>query len=508
MLGLFGSGKPDHPLGDPKEAKRLIDELPAQDALKALEELAHWHESVSAAQGFRPDARIQALFLLDEAAQPRVRKVAREYLAAARPSRFQENRLWTHVYEYWRQAAQAYARAIDAVLQNAKGSDLAKPLLPLAVTRALRAIGQQVKWLHLRYAPVDAAVWQVLHGVYAFAELRGIADAPVPSVHPGVPGESSPRLEYLRALALNASSPDSLLPVQVEAAERLIAELASSFALGAQPMAGATHWVDLGQGMAPQRLVKPPQPGVGVRYLASGAALQSLQAMLARIEATSVLPDAFGPGAPITDGEGALDLLRHLILYWAPAAPERKHPRHNVKSRLSIVHGFDGVVAALLAGGAESQLDFGLQPPESWIVENVSAGGFGAIVQQAKADWLKIGALLAMQPDGGNNWIVGIVRRVSRNAAQEARVGIQTLSRAPEAARFGLRGKEEIGVLLPAPGLGSGEASIAMHAGVFVAGLNLETARAGRHYMYMPQGIAERGEDYDIIRFREMVRES
>jgi hypothetical protein len=246
-----------------------------------------------------------------------------------------------------------------------------------------------------------------------------------------------------------------------------------------------------------------------VRFLGAGAAVQALQAMLARIEATSILPDAFGPGAPITDGESALDLLRHLILYWAPAAPERKHPRHNVKSRLSIVHGFDAVVGALATSAAESTgLDFGQEAAENWIVENVSAGGFGAVVQQAKGDWLKIGALLAMQPDGGNNWIVGVVRRVSRSSSQEARVGIQTLSRAPVLAHFALRGKDEPGVLLPAPGLGSGEASIALHAGIFVPGQNLQNERGGRNYMYMPQNVAERGDDYAIVRFREMIRES
>lgn len=506
MLGLFGSGKPDHPLADPREARRLVDALSGDDPLKALDELAHWHESVAATEGFRPDARFELLFMLDEAAQPRLRKLARDYLAASRPSRFQENRMWTQAYEYCRQCGHAHARAIDAVLQGAKGADAAKPLLPLAVARALRAIAQQIKWLHLRYAPVDAAIWRVLNGVYAFAESRGISEAKLPALYPGSAGETSPRLEYLRALVLDIISPDSLLPAQVEAAERLIGDFAPVFAFGPQAMAQATHWTDLAQGMAPQRLVKPPQPGPGVRFLGSGAALQELQGILEKIEATSILPAAFGPGAPITDGEGALDLLRHLILYWAPSAPERKHPRHAVKSRLSIVHGFDGVVGVLSASGAPSVLE--MEPAESWIVENVSAGGFGAVLQQAKGDWLKIGALLGMQPDGGHNWLVGVVRRVSRSSTQEARVGIQTLSRAPELAQFAIHGREETAVLLPQPGLGGGEASIALRAGVFEPGRNLETARNGRTYLYMPQNVAERGEDYEVVRFREMIRES
>ena len=505
-MKLFGGGRPDHPMADPKEARRLLDELPAQDPLKALEELAHWHESVSMAEGFRPEARIELHFTIDEAAQPRIKKVARDYLAVARPSRFQENRMWTHVYEYCRQSGHAYALSVDAVLQGAKGADAAKPLLPLLVVRALRALSQQIKWLHLRYGPIDPAMWRVLNGVYAFAESRVLVDETA-APFAGVP-ESTPRREFLAAMMLSLSSPDSLLPAEVDLAERAIAELGGNFAIAKEGGAGLSHWIDLGDPMAPLRLAKLPQPTPGLRFLGPGSALAGLEVLMRRIEATGQLPPALAGGA-IGDTETALEVLQHLHLYWSPALPERKHPRHNVKSRLSIVHGFAGVVVALNGGGASADSD--KQTTENWIVENVSAGGFGAVVPQAKGDWLKIGTLLAMQPDGGNNWVVGMVRRVSKVSNQEARVGIQTLSRAPELTRFALRGnkeQEQAGVLLPAAGLGTGEASVALPTGVFVPGQNLENQRGGHSYVYMPQEVAERGDDYDIVRFREMIRDS
>jgi hypothetical protein len=176
-----------------------------------------------------------------------------------------------------------------------------------------------------------------------------------------------------------------------------------------------------------------------------------------------------------------------------------------VKSRLAVAHGFDGICEAL--GGAAS-LDFDNRAAASWIVENVSAGGMGAIVPQVKGDWLRVGSLLAMQPDGGANWVVGVVRRLNRTSGQEARVGIQTLSRSPVLAKFVLRDLgEQPGVLLPSPVLGSGETSIALRTGLYSRGQNLETTLAGKQHVYMPQGVAERGEDYDLIRFRQMVRE-
>src|SRR5574339_611438 len=109
-MKLFGGGRPDHPMADAREARRLLEELPAQDPAKALEELAHWHESLSHAEGFGPAQRIELLLMVDEAAQPRARKLTRDYLGQALGSRFQETRLWTALHEYWRQAGLAFAR--------------------------------------------------------------------------------------------------------------------------------------------------------------------------------------------------------------------------------------------------------------------------------------------------------------------------------------------------------------------------------------------------------------
>src|SRR5258706_7474383 len=98
MLKLFGGGA-DHPMSNPKEARRILEALPAED-LKALEELAHWLESVSVAEGFKPPERAALACALDEAAQPPLRQVARADCGTARASRYQEKRMWTQVHEY------------------------------------------------------------------------------------------------------------------------------------------------------------------------------------------------------------------------------------------------------------------------------------------------------------------------------------------------------------------------------------------------------------------------
>jgi hypothetical protein len=222
------------------------------------------------------------------------------------------------------------------------------------------------------------------------------------------------------------------------------------------------------------------------------------------METTREVPTGINLGGNY-DPEAVLSALLHLAVYWDREPPERRHLRHNVKSRLTVTHGFNGVLEAL--GSSGGVLEFDPATAENWTVENVSSGGFGALAKQVKSDWLKVGALLAMQPDGGPNWVVGAVRRITRLSKDEARIGIETLSRAPALSRFSGGTEEEPGVLL-AEALETGETSIAFRAGVFSRGRNLEAAVDGRHHVYMPQTVDERGDDYEIARFRAMIRES
>ena len=459
-------------------------------------------ESVAAVEGFKPESRIQLLFALDDAAQPRVRKLAKEYFAAGRPSRFQENRLWTALHGYWKQAGYAYARSVDQFVQGRKGVDAAKGLLPLLLVRTLRSFAQQVKWMHMRYGPIDLASWGVFNSVYAFAEARQLAQSKVDGLSRRRRRDATPQLEFLKGAMFSASAPDGMLPLEVELAERLIAELAPRFVLANAPAPGLVFWTDLAQAMTPAAPVAraAARPGTALLRRRRGAR-REVHELAERVMVEGKVPPELNLGGSY-EPHVVLDVMRHLHLYWSPQAPERKTQRHAVKSRLSVTHGYDGVVGVL--GGGDS-LDFDNQNSESWIVENVSAGGFGAVVPQMKGDWLRVGALLALQPEGGSNWVLGLVRRVNKIAGQQARVGIETLSKTPVLSRFAVSRRRdsasEQGVLLKDGE--AAEARIVLQPGVFAPAQNLEIARGERHHVYMPQAVAERGEDYEIARFRE-----
>jgi len=505
MMKIFGGGKSDHPMADLKEARRLLGELPGADALGALDEINHWFDSVRADQEFRPAHRAALAVLLDEAAQTPVRKLGREYLFTPRLSKPQENRLWSVIHGFWRNATLAFVGCLESFVTGAKGADDLKADLPLLTVRGLRALAAQMKWSHVRYGPVDPQLWRMAAGSYSLAESRRFASTAV-TVYPGIPGESTADQEFLRVLMLSASSPDSLLPAEIELCERLIGHFTSRFVLSREPRGETPYWIDLAATSPPLRHARPPLDLKSVRYFGPGDVLGEIDAIERTIRTSGEVPARLNLGGSYSP-ELVLRVLEHVAAYWSPAPLERKHPRHRVKSRLSVAWGFDGILDAISPGASLSFDDSHL---ESWITENVSAGGMAAHVPQARGDWLRVGALLALQPEGGSNWLIGIVRRVSRDRGGEAQVGIQTVSRAPQRAELHVQVGEsvsldtELGILL---GLDDAETpvEILLRPGVHVPDQNLVLEREGRKVVLWPEAVRERGADYELINCRVLA---
>ena len=64
LLNLFSS-RPEHPLGDPKELKRTLSELPIDNSFKAVDEVYGWFESLRAAHDFKVDHLFDVIRQLD-----------------------------------------------------------------------------------------------------------------------------------------------------------------------------------------------------------------------------------------------------------------------------------------------------------------------------------------------------------------------------------------------------------------------------------------------------------
>ena len=492
-LSWLGGGKPDHPLADEKSAKELLSSLPTTDAGKAIEDLRHWIESVVATEGFKPDRRAEVILQLDAAAQAHQRKLARDYLANPNLPRFQEGRLWGAVFGLWKDLGAAYAACL-AQFAAAPGSvGKMKAQLPLLGVRAVRSLASQLKWHYMHYEPGDAAAWEALGKVYRFAEERKIHREAV-TVYPGVPVDSSAEREFMKALMLAASSPDCLMPVDLELAERIVAHFSGSFLISETHQPQATyHWIDLARGAPPKRLTQTPPASPGLRFFAAGAAIGQLDAMIRVVESGAVpadlkLGDTYAP-------EKVLGVLRHLKLYWAATPPVRKHDRYEVKHRLAVVNGFAGVLAKVKGENGAAA--------ESWVTENISAGGIGAVVDK-KGDWLRIGKLVGLSVEGGSGACsVGMVRRCTRLSQQQSSVGIRTFAK--EAFVVTLQGRQPQEALLLNDGRAlREEVLVCQRENSFDRRASQKLAFEARNYLLIPVGLSESGEDFEIARYKAM----
>ena len=229
MLKIFSRNTSEHPFADLKAARELLSGIATGEPVASLEDLIHWFHSVRAEASFKPEHRAQALLAIDEAAQGHVRKLTRDYLGSTRLLKQQEIRVWKTVDAYLQEAARSFAASLEELGGTVKVGDAQKSPVPLLAVRALRTLAMQLKWNSLRYGPVETSLWSLVSRVYAVAERARVSQVSV-TVYPGVPGDSSMQQELLRLFMFAACSPGTLVPVEMEIAERFIAHFAEHFA--------------------------------------------------------------------------------------------------------------------------------------------------------------------------------------------------------------------------------------------------------------------------------------
>jgi hypothetical protein len=171
----------------------------------------------------------------------------------------------------------------------------------------------------------------------------------------------------------------------------------------------------------------------------------------------------------------------------------RSHDRRRIKSRIGVIAGLKAMHQRLMRS------DDAGEAGESWLVDDVSLGGMGAQIAAHGSDWARIGAFLAMQPEGGSNWLLGIIRRYSRESDSVAAVGIETISKAPLAAIADSGGLQTEVILLDPPADGE-IARVLLAATAWEDDIPLLLTVEGRSYRLSPLGLVESGAECSIGR--------
>lgn len=452
-------GKPDHPMFDVKEAKRLLAGLPKGDAFKALDETTSWLTSVKDTSGFRPEVRAEIIMLLDETGQPLHAEVLRQYLGAPHLQDFQGLHQWQGLHGFMQALAEAYAVCISEYQQAEKKPWDLKENIPVICVRLLRAVAERMKLEMMRYVEIEQSAWDQLCSCYSFAEANQIAESMV-YAYPKQVIHTSPQRELLRALVLNVSSPDTLAPDQIEVSYRIAGRMVSFFDFKTAPDPDCAHFIDLSKPGAPGNVGTKLQVTSAIRFFGAAKAVPKIKGIIDQNE-RSLIQKEQRFGNEFTPA-GKLTVLKHLQIYWEKNQPHRHQERKGISATVEVVHSFrtisqlvthidlDRVVnlsekdAAALKERSKINLaetDDIDYTTETWAVSDVSADGIGGIIPKTTGTWVKIGELCGLKSQNGQLWWVGMIRRLHTDPKGTVHVGIEILAKKPLSVWLRVLGK-------------------------------------------------------------------
>ena len=505
MLGIFGR-KSDHPLADIKSAQQILDDVPKNDALNAVQELTDWIESiVNMADDFRVDHEFAVLRMFDEAAQPHVRKLLRDYFAVQPLSKFQENRLWTVLDNFYTRSELAHHDVLTRYLNGGRGASGIKSDLALLGVRGIAALSGRLKLGAARYALVESVAWKRLADFYGHAEKLGYQNNAVALY--GASATASVAEEFAALLVWYGVSAGVLNPLHGHITECLISFASKGLRLDAKYNANGLFVFDLSQPTPLMRMAIDATVHPALRFVSAVDALKQLNGLLKTLE-KGVVPDDVNFSGANYDIELVREILRRLIDSLTQPLATRRNPRRKINVNLKVANGFFKMLEQTEVG-----LNFHHDAGEAWDVEDISATGFRSVVPAARAGGIKIGSLIGSKPENVRNWGAGIVRRLSRDEKNNLHIGVEVMSThivgVSVVGRFHTADEEaQMALYLNRPGDTGGEAWLLMKPDTFAPNRSLSMYMGDKDYLLLPLALVESGDDYDLARYRQMEQDA
>lgn len=563
-LFSFTRKKSESPLSSLKAATRWLDELPLGDMFAAQSQIVkNLNEFNNQGGGPFSKERLDILMHLNERSEEIQEGLCRQYLLNPRMAKAVESRLWNSIYSYYWELTRAYHAFVMDYISRPAGNP-ARAHIPLLTCRAMHYFAMGFKWRYFRYEAIDGKTWKRLHNLYRFAEFEKFETEPMDLFPGGEESQTSCASEYLRALMLGVLDLGSLFPRQIEMVDHWLSGWVATMQLEKEAdVARHVFLVDFNRGGGARRL-RNPGPEGSCRYW-------STQALVGRIEEIrAALLNGETP-ARLGLGEncrlpGCLDFLDEVARQWAPTVQRarRRHARTRSVKMIEVTHGFQGIceqvkrdneVAALKKAGQDkaglsydemvdvhlygfvtqrTQVKLGAREhdenpadeyprEERWLAEDESAGGFGATMEIAGNDWLRLGRLVGIRADRKGKWMVGVVRRLSKIGAVQYRVGLEVMGSTPVAVSLRAKqqhpsgyvvdgGPDAVDVMLPVAGIyiAKGENysrnSVILETAEYASGRVFVIAAGTTAYSIRLGVVEEKGDDWLRAEFEVIER--
>jgi len=466
-LAPFGKRDED-PSASIKAVKRWLESLPLGDAFKCqqaiFDELKRFNEKSTQ---YTKD-RLAIFMLLDEKSRDLQDTLVRQYLRNPRMSRQVESQLWHAVYGLYWESARGYHTGV-LHLAREKGRNPHDGLIPLMTLRAIRTMGQLLKWRAIRYLPATDKLWLRLHNLYRIAETEGFHRTPQ-RIYAEDTSECSCETAYLHILMMDLANSGSLYPRQIDLLDRWLCGWHDMLRLDERFDANVHNFViDMSADHGARR-VRKPDTGKPMRFWSTSELLQKIQGTRTALHEGEA-PAQLGQIEIARTSEN-LELLDHLQHQWAALEmrEQRRAPRQSVKRLVDVVHGLNAIINQIKTADAPASVSpygvglnykeadevqiYGfitdrtrdrasqMHPPasptspdvERWVMHDESECGYGAVIESRDKDWLRVGALIGIKVHDADQWKIGIVRRLSRIDEDSSSIGIEKLAEMPTLA--------------------------------------------------------------------------
>jgi hypothetical protein len=436
------------PLRNPAQIRRWIARLPAGDALEvqrlALEVLANFPiggRDVTA-------SNLEALLRLDAHLEPLMKELTRQYTLNYQKSSTVESRLWHAVFDLVKAFIGAYNAALSAGFPHAENRRW-RAILPWALVRLAHHRGLDGKFRLFRYSHWIPAQWRDFHETYELARARSwhreqLVFGGGAFARPGISVEQV----YLDMLLLMRLDSGNFTPDQVEWVANQLDDWAPTLALSPTASEGAGFFVDLAGAQGLRRRDKPPVGG-HVMYVDTGPVYTRIVERLRWLPETD--DEKVAPG-DLPAREQRLLLMRLAALFGPEAlAHAPRATRRSADEHVRVVSGLHALTRAvaeierlpadairtpgIVASYDEATLvNPGVNPASierrvrgtRWKMVDRSESGCRLVAPSKEAP-AKLGELLAIHD--GDNWILGVVRRMQRQQVDEMTVGVEIIAR-------------------------------------------------------------------------------
>jgi hypothetical protein len=191
------------------------------------------------------------------------------------------------------------------------------------------------------------------------------------------------------------------------------------------------YWVDVAKPLPPTRLAKVPEITPTLRFFNGTRAVEAVPKTIEQIDREGRVPPGHQPGRAVRRRNGDSGP-QHLAMCWAPKPPMRSTAGAGSirRSRWSTAWPEGAPALSAPSDGEDVSRFLGgrrCQPRRH-----------GRPAPFARPTGFASAALIGVQPDGGDNWLIGVVRRYAAPEPTRGSVGIETLSK--DAARRAGRG--------------------------------------------------------------------